>query len=68
MKKKVERDGLYLVKEQGKLEIRRVRINEDNNLDVSLDNKKYVGGISRVYDRNDDVICGKVLKIIKAEN
>ncbi len=63
--KTIERDGLYLVNEQGQFEIRRVRINEDNNLEISVDNKRFIGGYSKIYDRKNNIIHGKVLKIIK---
>jgi transcriptional regulator with XRE-family HTH domain len=66
--KNIVKDGLYLIKEHGTLEIRRIIINDKNStVSILKDNKEYKGSLEKNYKMSEleDIVDGKVLKIIK---
>jgi transcriptional regulator with XRE-family HTH domain len=69
--KNIDRNGLYLVKEQNLLEVRRIVINEeDGKVKILLDNEKYMGNLVNHLERSkaDGMIEGKILKVIKRDS
>jgi transcriptional regulator with XRE-family HTH domain len=64
----IDRDGLYLIEEQGRLEVRRITImNDINSITTKVDNPKHIGYTGRNYTRKEvgDIVCGRVLKVVK---
>lgn len=67
----INRDGLYLIVEQGRLEVRRLTINErEDKVRITLDNEKYMGNLGKNDGRKEieKSVCGKVIKILKRDN
>jgi transcriptional regulator with XRE-family HTH domain len=70
-KQKIDKNGLYLVLEQGHFEIRRVLLDEERNeVNISPDNKKFMGNLGKNQNKEDAEknAFGKVLRIIKKDN
>ncbi len=65
------RDDIYLMEDQNRLDIRLLTlIKDDNKINVSMYNKRFTGNLSSNYERAEinKLICGRVVKILKNTN